>query len=181
MLRDKSEVDEIHKENLGRLSAMSHEERMREREELLSSLSEEQIAFIRSLRKGGGKSAKGGSEVEYEKVTPMDCSDVLEVEERRMGEEGGGGSMASETREKINEGGNRGKEAMKENKTQGTESHTTREEDSTARSREKEMQIELAKEEVEMEDTSTQSDLPISPKEARQWVHMDKVGNGAWL
>ncbi|KAG0710172.1 RNA polymerase II-associated protein 1 [Chionoecetes opilio] len=55
VLRNKSEVDEIHQENLGRLSAMSHAERLRERQDLLSNMSEEQIAFIRSLRKGGGK------------------------------------------------------------------------------------------------------------------------------
>lgn len=198
MLRDKSEMDEIHRENLGRLSAMSHDERMKEREELLSSLSEDQIAFIRSLRKGSGNPAKTGREVEHERVTAM------EVEEGRREEtEGKGVSASNETkgeknseernkvgeaargdvdtskakRERNNKERSTEMEAKEESKTQGTISHTTIE-DKTVRSKDEEMLDDgKSGEEVETADTSPQSDLPIPPTEAQQWVHMDKVGH----
>ncbi|XP_063846587.1 RNA polymerase II-associated protein 1-like isoform X1 [Scylla paramamosain] len=154
VLKDKSEVDKIHQENLNRLSAMSHEERMREREELLSCLSGEQIAFLRSLRQGSGKQARGSIEAKPGcEVTPMECSDV-EVQERKVKEEGIAGKIED------NRDGKHTEEKMK------VESHATSEEE--------EKQIKSMKE-VKMEENTTLSDLPITPQEAEKWVHMDKV------
>ncbi|XP_045125423.1 RNA polymerase II-associated protein 1-like isoform X2 [Portunus trituberculatus] len=142
VLKEKSEVDKIHQENLSRLSAMTHQERMREREELLSCLSEEQIAFLRSLRQGRRRQGTGGDEAEAEagagagrEVTPMECS---EVQGMNVKEEGIGGE------------------------TEGNEDGEF--ERAAARTEEK-----------EEKDNAASSDLPIPPKEAEKWVHMDKV------
>lgn len=159
VLRSKSEVDEIHQENLTRLSSMSHEERMKEREELLSCLSEDQIAFLRSLRSGGGKAARGGSEVEQGVV-------AMEVEGERKAEE----ERLKEKKEKSNNDVD-----MKE-ETEGGESHTAPQEGKTVRFKDVEMDETKTKE--PSEETPMPAELPISQEEARKWLHMDKVGNG---
>lgn len=45
------EAERIHKENLSKLAEMTHEERLRERNELMSRLTPEQQSFLQSLRK----------------------------------------------------------------------------------------------------------------------------------
>ncbi|XP_050696008.1 RNA polymerase II-associated protein 1-like [Eriocheir sinensis] len=157
VLRSKSEVDEIHQENLTRLSSMSHEERMKEKEELLSCLSEDQIAFLRSLRSGGGKTARGGSGVEQGVVS-------MEVEGERREEEG---RLKEEKADRNND------VEMKE-ETEGRESHSMPQEGKTVRFKDMDEETETKTKE-ESEETPMPAELPISPEEARKWLHMDKV------
>lgn len=162
VLRSKSEVDEIHQENLTRLSSMSHEERMKEKEELLSCLSEDQIAFLRSLRSGGGKTARGGSGVEQGVVS-------MEVEGERREEEG---RLKEEKADRNND------VEMKE-EIEGRGSHSTPQEGKTVRFKDVDEENETKTKE-ESEETPMPAELPISPEEARKWLHMDKVGYGGW-
>ena len=116
------EAKKIHEENMSKLSSLSHEERLREREEILSRLSDDQVNFILSLRK---KREGEGRIVENSPVV----ADGGGAE--RMEVEVDAGKTPSE---KING---------------------------------EEMEEEL--EPVDL------GELPIPPKEAKKWAHMDKV------
>lgn len=77
---NKLEADEIHQENISRLSSLSHTERMKEREELLANLTQEQITFLQSLRKKKESSDNGISRIDDS--GPSDYSNLTVDNER---------------------------------------------------------------------------------------------------
>ncbi|RXG72509.1 RNA polymerase II-associated protein 1 [Armadillidium vulgare] len=72
----------IHDENMRKLNAMSHEDRLRERNELLSRLSEEQVKFLVSLRQKREKNQekknqKTNQSFDANQTTPMDRDEMM--------------------------------------------------------------------------------------------------------
>ncbi|XP_042233648.1 RNA polymerase II-associated protein 1-like [Homarus americanus] len=163
--QNKSEMDKIHQQNIGKLASMTHEERMKEKQELFSNLTSEQITLLQSFRQRKEMAQKDSASrasdkkssdqsnlaVDNEKKTaqstPMECEDLQRSEEGRPSS-----SDAPSSSEPMHEG------------------------DSVdVKTRSVKFSSDVEMKEVADNEENLELELPIPPSEARKWLHMDKV------
>nr|XP_045592903.1 RNA polymerase II-associated protein 1-like [Procambarus clarkii]XP_045592904.1 RNA polymerase II-associated protein 1-like [Procambarus clarkii] len=163
VLQNKSEVDDIHKQNIDRIASMSHEDRIKEQQELLSHLSQEKIAFLRSLRikrENAEKTGENGTASLYQSSTLEHNENVKSIIME---------SEDSKTRVQDDD--------LADSSTSLPCRQPSCEESSTSdETRKVKFSDDVDMKEISSDDeTIPESELPIPPSEARKWLHMDKV------
>ncbi|XP_076033905.1 RNA polymerase II-associated protein 1 isoform X2 [Oratosquilla oratoria] len=151
-LGNKEEASMIHKENVAKLSSMSHEDILKERDALMNQLSPEKIQFIQSLRK--------------KKVTlnvPPE-SEAQVTSDVTMEETTGKGEASSSTLDKG--------EAMEISDPNPETESSAESQPESQRKFGRKKSVSFAE---DIEVMEIESILPISPIEAKKWVNMDKV------
>lgn len=144
---------------------MSHTERIKEKQELLANLTEEQITFLQSLRKKRESDGKGKSRVDDS--APSNNSNPS-LNNGRKGAESTAMKCEDSTMNSC------GENLPNSTTTPPSESHNK---DLTMDSKTSRVRFSTDVEMKEVHDDGEipESELPIPPAEARKWLHMDKV------
>lgn len=142
---------------------MSHEDRIKEQQELLSHLSQEKIAFLRSLRikrENAEKTGENGTASLYQSSTLEHNENVKSIIME---------SEDSKTRVQDDD--------LADSSTSLPCRQPSCEESSTSdETRKVKFSDDVDMKEISSDDeTIPESELPIPPSEARKWLHMDKV------
>ena len=151
------------------MSGLSHEERLQERNELLTRLNPDQIAFIKSFRgkKSRGISGNVGEKVN-EEIIKMETENSIRTEQNIV------------NKPLVTQNNNVNEIELRELYTEFSESKmqvenveiNDKEKAEVSESSLKYKDDKLSKESI---DEEIKVDLPIPIDEAKKWIHMDKV------
>lgn len=167
------EAEAIHRENLSRLAQLSPAEIKLEREQILSQCDPKLIGYIKSLRskKEGVVSKVGGGGVKKKSGASEEKSEV-ERKQRQTTQDHGETGLGQNTEANVISGKNRTPmEVVRDAKVCGYMG-STKKSASSAEIVGDPKPTSIAMEEGPQCDDA---ELPISPAEAKKWMHMDKV------
>ncbi|KAK3892715.1 hypothetical protein Pcinc_003506 [Petrolisthes cinctipes] len=185
-----SEVDDIHKENMEKMARMTHEERMREKQSLLDTLKPQHIQFFRALRNHKPQEAKAqishdthhclqtSQTLTSEKILAegkvhksLKCADVeMQVPEEQCEMECENEGLVQglvSTQHKSGLHTDKTRRGSTSTSTGGggcSEVNISTDGNAPPSANNKDISAEIS-----------ETDLPIPPSEASQWLHMDKV------
>uniref|UniRef100_A0A131YV41 Rna polymerase ii associated protein 1 n=1 Tax=Rhipicephalus appendiculatus TaxID=34631 RepID=A0A131YV41_RHIAP len=163
----KDDYEAVHAENLGRLASMSHEEKMKARQELLSRLDPATVAFLRSRRKPADSDS---SRREHAKMASGDCIPGSKDDVRNNASPGTKQQMPGAHNELHPLG----------LKTERSKPYSSKPNVTTASEQKINMPAHSTTDTSEAADAQVppldEEELPIKPSEAAQkWIHMDDV------
>ncbi|KAK8731111.1 hypothetical protein OTU49_007805 [Cherax quadricarinatus] len=155
----KSDIEKIHQESLARIASLSHEERIKEQQELLSQLSPEQITFLRSLRTRRDKT-KTVSTPRQDDTTTHDGmitkSTSMEVEDSNSNDKDDLPHFSSFKPSIV---------PVHDESSSGQDNYKVTFSDD----------VEMLNLHDDDDEPVPDSQLPIPPSQAHKWLHMDKV------
>lgn len=159
IFQDKAELDNLHKENMNKIANMSHEERLKEQQELMATLTEEQLSFLRSIRRKREGAAERGSSAINEAGSSQ--QELMVPKDKETG------ATEPTPMEYVDTG-----------QTQQDENQISTSTKPPSCMEQEPRRVNFA-DDVEMKEESKadilESELPIPPSEAKKWLNMDKV------
>lgn len=163
----KDDYEAVHFENLGRLASMSHEEKMKARQELLSRLDPATVAFLQSRRKPADLDS---SRMGHAKQASANCIQVSK--------DGTHNDASSSTKPQTP--GSRTALFPSDFKTEHTKLDFSKPNVAASADHKTDMPAGSAVDSLEATDAQApaldENELPIKPTEAaKKWIHMDEV------
>ncbi|KAK4313416.1 hypothetical protein Pmani_015227 [Petrolisthes manimaculis] len=178
-----SEVDDIHKENIEKMASMTHEERMREKQSLLDTLKPQHIQFFRALRNHKPQEAK--AQILHDREDCLQTSHTLTSEkmltERKVHKSLKCVDVEMQVPEEQCEMECENEGLVNTQHKSGLHTDKTRRDSTSGGCSEVNISTDgntpPANNKKDISDETSETDLPIPPSEASQWLHMDKVEN----